>query len=470
MGLLRRLWRWLADRLGLDRVADVLARHSVPAETTTGKKAWMYVFGSATLVAFLLQVVTGIGLATRYVPAPRHAYESVRFITEQVSYGALLRGMHFFGASAMVILAVVHMARVFLTGSYKFPREFNWLTGVVLLLLTLAMAFTGQLLRWDANGVWGVVVASHYAGRVPWIGEALKEFILAGATIGGGTLTRFYVFHVILMPLLIFAGIGIHVYLVLRHGVSEPPREGRPVDPKTYRARYRAAVERNGRPYFPYVTWREALFATAVIGAVVALALGVGPKGPGEPPDPTRIPTEPKPDWFLLWYYGLLSVKPAGMETFVMVYLPLIVIGILLLLPLVFNRGERSLRRRPWAVVVVGISAAALGVLTELGARAPWVMELELPAAEAQAVAPVASPVAYGAQLFRERGCQYCHAAEGRGGKYGPALTGVMRRLPRSIVTTRIVQGFGDMPAYREILTREELTAILAYLHSLEEE
>lgn len=470
MRILSRLGRWFVDRLGLEKVVEVVARHPVPAETTSRKKGWMYVFGTATIIAFLLQVVTGIALATRYIPSPAHAYDSLRLITEQVWFGSFLRGMHFFGASAMVILVAVHMARVFLTGSYKFPREFNWLTGVALLLLTIAMAFTGQLLRWDANGVWGVFVASHYAGRVPLIGEELKQFILAGSTVGGPTLSRFYVFHVILMPLLIFAIIGIHVYLVLHHGISEPPKAGRPVDPKTYRQWYRSLLERDGRPYFPNATWGEALFGTLVIAAVMLLAWSVGPKGPGEPAAPTIIPTEPKPDWFLLWYYGLISIKPARLETFVMVYLPLILVGLLVLLPLVFNRGERSIRRRPWAVLVVGLFVTAFGVLTELGRRAPWVMDFETEPLRAQEVGTAVGPVWQGAQLFHERGCQYCHAVAGKGGEYGPALTDVMRRLPPEVVTTRIVQGFGDMPGYRGTLTREELNAILAFLHSLEGE
>jgi ubiquinol-cytochrome c reductase cytochrome b subunit len=406
----------------------------------------------------------------KYIPSPGHAWESLQFINTQVLWGGFVRGLHFFGASAMVLLVFVHMSRVVITGSYKFPREVNWITGVVLLFLTLAMAFTGQLLRWDADGVWGVFVAAHYAARVPLIGEALKQFMLGGATVGGATLSRFYAFHVILMPLAMFAVIGLHMYLVLHHGISEPPEPGRPVDPKSYRRWYQAHLTRQGRPYFPDAVWKEAVAALLVVVTVVALAWALGPKGPGERADPTMIPSEPKPDWFLLWYYGLLSIKPPRIETFTMVYLPAIAVLILILLPLLSGRGERSPSRRPWSIAVLVFLVTAFGVLTELGGRAPWVMDFGTEPLPAHAVGFEAGPVWQGAALFHERGCQYCHVALGEGGDYGPALTDVMRRLPPEVVTTRIVQGFGNMPAYRDILTREELAAILAFLHSLSDE
>ncbi|MEX2571800.1 MAG: cytochrome b N-terminal domain-containing protein [Gemmatimonadota bacterium] len=469
MGIAKRTGSWLVDRVGLDRIYAVLAKHKVPAGATDRKKGWMYVFGAATLVAFLLQVVTGIVLATYYVPAPAEAYDSLIFINERVRFGAVIRGLHFFGASAMVVLVTVHMLQVFLSAAYKFPREVNWLSGVALLLLTMAMAFTGQLLRWDANGVWGVFVASHYAGRVPGIGEALKEFILSGQTVGGATLSRFFGLHVILMPLMIFGIVGLHLYLVFRNGISEPPEPGRKVEPSSYRSWYRSLLERSGRPYFPDAVWREAVAGAVVVGAVVVLAITLGPRGPGAPPDPTFIPAEPKPDWFLLWYYGLIAIKPPELETFVMVYLPLIGIAMLLLLPLLFGKGERSPSRRPWAVVGAVLIVTLFAVLTELGARSPWVMDFETEPLGAAEIGPASAQVIDGAQLFHERGCQYCHTVAGRGGQYGPSLDRVMGRLPPSIVTTRIVQGYGNMPGYRATLTREELSTILIFLHHLEE-
>jgi ubiquinol-cytochrome c reductase cytochrome b subunit len=467
MRMLREIGAWFTHRLGLGAVRDLLIRHPVPPGTASRRTGWMFVFGTATLVAFLLQVATGIPLATRYIPSPAHAYDSIRFITEHVRFGSLLRAMHYFGAAAMVVLALVHMARVFLTGSYKFPREMNWITGVALLVLTLAMAFTGQLLRWDANGVWGVYVASHYVGRVPLIGETLKELMLGGNTVGGATLSRFYAFHVILVPLLVFGMIGVHLYLVLRHGISEPPKAGRRVRPEIYRRSYPALLRRSRHRYFPDVAWREAVFATVVVLSVLALAAALGPKAAGEMPDPAAIPAEPKPDWFLIWYYGLLAFKPAKLETLVMVYLPILVVVGLIALPVIFGRGERSPLRRPWSVLALALTVTALGVLTQLGIRAPWVMEFDAgePPANAWAAAP--EQVRRGAALFHDRGCIFCHAVEGVGGDYGPALDDVMRRLPPEIVTVRIVEGIGNMPAYRATLPTSELEAILMYLQAL---
>jgi ubiquinol-cytochrome c reductase cytochrome b subunit len=158
-----RLWCWLDERTGIGGMLGHFLRHPVPPGTTTGKWSFMYVLGFATLFAFLLQLATGAALATKYIPSTAHAYESVAYITGEVALGRMLRGMHYFGASAMVLFAALHMARVFLTASYKYPRELSWVSGVLLFGLTMAMALTGQLLRWNEDGVWAVVVAAYSA-------------------------------------------------------------------------------------------------------------------------------------------------------------------------------------------------------------------------------------------------------------------------------------------------------------------
>ena len=243
MRFLKRVWIWFDDVTGISAAMMPLLEHPVPKAR---KSAWLYVLGSATLVAFLIQIVTGIALASGYVASAGQAYDTLKFISG-TDFGRIVRGIHAFGASAMIILIGLHAIRVYVMAAYKYPRQMNWLTGAALLMLTLLMAFTGQLLRWDQTGFWSVMIAAAQAGKTPIIGNWLGHFILAGDTVGGATLSRFFAAHVFFIPALIFLFVGFHLYLVLHNGISEPPEAGRPVDPKTYRAWYRAIAGSRGR-------------------------------------------------------------------------------------------------------------------------------------------------------------------------------------------------------------------------------
>ena len=196
MRILKQIWRWFDDLTGFSQSLGPIMSHPVPQARRT---RWFYVFGSATLIAFLVQVVTGIALSSAYVTGSGQAYDSLRFITSS-PIGRIIRGIHYFGASAMIILIGLHTIRVYLMGAYKYPRQMNWLTGAGLLLFTLLMAFTGQLLRWDQMGFWTAVVAAEQAGRAPLIGNWLGHFLLAGNTVGGATLSRFFAAHVFFIP------------------------------------------------------------------------------------------------------------------------------------------------------------------------------------------------------------------------------------------------------------------------------
>jgi len=467
MRIFRPIGRWLYDRLQLSAVVDLLTKHKVPPGAESGRSAWMYVFGFSVLVSFLVQIATGAALLSKYIPSPQSAHESLEYLTG-TSLGAFVRAAHYYGASAMILLAFLHMGRVFLTGSYKFPREMSWMSGVVLLVVVMAMAFTGQLLRWDENGIWTVVVASKFVGRTPLIGRELSELVLAGQTIGGTTLSRFFSLHVFIFPALILAGVGLHLFLVYRNGVSEPPEAGRPVDPRTYRAWYAELTEKHGRPYFPWGLWREFVFAAGVVGLIVVLALVVGPKGPGAPPDPTELATDPRPDWYLRWYYALIFIKPRGLEEVVMVYAPILVLLAMIGLPLVASRGERSPARRPWAVLLVGSVVIGFVSLLVLGYRAPWVPRVDTQPLPPSLVGATEGPVHLGAALFHAKGCQYCHQVLGRGGIYGPDLTNLAKRISPEEITVRTLIGVRDMPAYRDKLTAEEMSDIVAFLTAID--
>ena len=200
--------------------------------------SWWYVFGSATLVVFILQVVTGICLATVYTPAADRAWDSLIYLNYQQPLGWYLRALHGWGLNFMVALMFIHLAQVFLFGAYKFPRELTWVAGCVLLLATLGMAFTGQVLRFDQNAYWGLGIGASIAGRFPIVGFEIVRLLLGGPIIAGETLSRFFALHVFVIPAMLLAFVGLHLFLVLRLGINEWPMPGRIVRRDTYLQQY----------------------------------------------------------------------------------------------------------------------------------------------------------------------------------------------------------------------------------------
>jgi quinol-cytochrome oxidoreductase complex cytochrome b subunit len=209
---------WLEERSGLIGALKWFLFRNVPGDIN-----WMQTLGFATLTAFLSQTVTGVILAMYYKPDPNSAYQSIQHITNDLTLGWLVRGMHKWGASVFIILLFFHMARVFLFGAYKYPRELNWIVGVLLLVFGMLEGFTGYLLPWDQTAYWATVVGINLNGTAPFLGPFLADFLRGGAEIGGDTLARFYSLHMLLIPGLIFALIGLHLYLVTRLGVTSPP-------------------------------------------------------------------------------------------------------------------------------------------------------------------------------------------------------------------------------------------------------
>jgi ubiquinol-cytochrome c reductase cytochrome b subunit len=451
--------RWLNDRSGISEMLKPLMNHPVPPGSR-----WAYVFGSATLFCFILQVATGIGLALLYQPSSDKAFQSLQYITYQATMGKTLRGVHYYGATGMIIMMGIHMLRVYLTAAYKYPREMNWISGVVLLILTISMGFTGQLLRWDDNGVWSAVVAAEQLSRIPLIGKFIAQLLLGGDTLGGQSLSRFFAYHVFLFPSMLFLFIGFHLWLVIRNGISEPAKAGRLVDPRTYRQWYKNHLRNQGVSFWPYAAWRDAVFSAAVIIAIVALAVLIGPPLLSKQPDPSMVNTEPKPDWYLLWIYALFALMPHAIESYVMFIGPLVVFFLLFALPFLSNKGERSPIKRPWAIV--GSAAVVVSVVALLiaGNKANWSASFTAKPPPASIVTASDTMAAAGLVLFQQKACLYCHKIDEYGGNVGPDLTHVGNRLKEQDMIIRISNGAKNMPAYGSSLTNEELQKLLAFL------
>jgi ubiquinol-cytochrome c reductase cytochrome b subunit len=457
-----RLGAWLEERFEFEDSVLAVLRHPVP-RALERKVGWWYVFGSATLAVFVMQVATGVGLAMTYVPAPNSAYDSLQFISHDATFGSLLRGMHYFGAGAMVVLVLVHMTQVYLFGAFKYPREANWLSGSLLLLATLAMAFTGQLLRWDQDAFWSIVVAAGQAAQAPLVGHWLASLVVAGANVGGATLTRFYATHVFLIPAAIFGLIAIHLYLVIKRGISEPPVAGQAVERRTYRARYEKLLSR-GIPFWPDAAWRDVVVSAVIVAGVVALAALFGAPDLGKPPDPTIVVADPRPDWYFIGYFALLALIPPATEALVIVGLPTLAFVFLFLVPILWPDGERHWSRRPVAIAAVGLPFIAYAALTIAGLQSPWVPVLEgatLPTAVTQ---ELSGPARTGADLFVSNSCIACHSIEGSGGRRGPDLSHAGARLSRDLITARIAAGGSGMPAFAGSLTPTELDDLVTFL------
>jgi quinol-cytochrome oxidoreductase complex cytochrome b subunit len=209
---------WVDQRTGATGVITGMLYRKVPKGTN-----WFYTLGSATLFAFTIQAITGVFLAMYYVPSATEAYDSVTHLTNDVFLGEFVRGLHKWGASVMIILIFLHMARTFFFGAYKYPRELNWVIGVVLLILTLVMGLTGYLLPFDNRSFWATIVANNITASGPILGPYLADFLRAGPEFGATTLPRFYALHMLLVPGAIIALIGAHLYLVVKLGTTAPP-------------------------------------------------------------------------------------------------------------------------------------------------------------------------------------------------------------------------------------------------------
>ena len=463
------LFAWLDQRLNLTAARHALLDREVPDRLT-----WWHTLGSATLTVFIVQAITGTALATYYSPSPEHAYESIRYLTFEVASGALLRGIHHWAASAMVILIVAHMIRVFTAGAYKYPREVNWVLGVVLFGFVMAFSFTGYLLPWDQKAYWATAVGTNMAGTTPLIGGALVALLRGGAELGAATLARFYAFHVLWLPLLIGALIALHLVMVVRQGIAArsrdlepgaPPRTDSPDYPAFYERAYEGS-KTHGVRFWPDIVGKDAIVSAAVVIVIVLLAAFAG--APLDAPaDPTDTSYVPRPEWYFLPVYQLLKLVPGAAESLVAVGLPAALFLVMLALPFFDKGSKRNLMRRPLALASLAIVLAASGLLIGAAGRAP-------DTAVDPAELALNSTERAGRVLFRAQQCGNCHTIGDEGVAVGPDLTTIGLRhsagwLHSFIESPGRFRPGTAMPAFGPpTLTHQEIEELAHYLASLQ--
>ena len=415
---------WIDERIDLKTLRAQLIDRRVPWGLT-----WWHTLGSATLTVFFVQVVTGVVMAMYYAPSPDHAYDSIRYIEHSVLSGSLLRGIHHWGASAMVVLVLAHMIRVFSLGSYKYPREMSWLLGVGLLFVVLGFSFTGYLLPWDQKAYWATQVGTNIAGSAPLIGGIMVKLLRGGAQLGAGTLTRFFSLHVLLLPLLLILFALLHISLVIRQGMAPRPlalEDGAPARtsdheyPAYYHDRYAKTKAADTR-FWPDMIAKDVVVATVVILGLFLMAhfVGAGLEPPADPSDTSYVPL---PEWYFLPFFQLLKLVPGKFEAAVTVGVPALIVFVLVLLPFFDRRSQRSLFHRPVAAVILVGTLLGSGLLLWGALRADR-ENVRLAAAIGQ---PLTSLERAGRALVKSQNCSACHVI----GYQKPDSSGDVNRAP----------------------------------------
>ena len=345
----RRIRQWFDERFDVEKLKEPVNKQlKKPLPKSIG---WFHTLGSMSLFFFVSQSVTGILLLVYYRPTVHDAFESVKFITTTAYMGWLYRQIHAWGANLMIIVVALHMLRTFFTGAYKKPRELTWVLGALLFIITLIFGFTGYLLPWNQLAYWATTVGTEVAGAIPFIGEFIEIFLRGGASVGGETISRFFVVHVIILPWAIFFIILIHLFLVRYQGIATMDRVGeeKPVDAK------------EGIPFFPDHMLKEGIIFFILLGVLVTLSVLI-PFELGEKADPLKTPYAIKPEWYFLPMYHVLKFFPKLTGIFVVSLMPIFMI----VWPFLDRGKERRPSKRPLAVtigVLVILSMIIFGVL-----------------------------------------------------------------------------------------------------------
>jgi ubiquinol-cytochrome c reductase cytochrome b subunit len=452
---------WWDERLGLTPLTRKLLRRHVPSGLN-----WWYSLGAATLFVLTLQFVTGVLLALNYGATPTDAYDSVQYVTNEVPFGWFIRGLHHWGASAMIALVVVHMASAFVLGAHRAPREATWLAGVVLLLVSLAFGFTGYLLPWDQKAYWATTVGTNMAGTVPLVGSALLSLARGGAELGGATLTRFYTLHVMILPAAVMIFVAIHIALVVYHGVSVPPGAWSRTT-GAYQERY-AAAKAKGPRFWPEVISEDLLLSLVVFLVLIGLTLFVAVPMEDRA-DPTDTAYIPRPEWYFLSLFQLLKLFPGSLEWVGAAVVPGAIVLLLLLAPFLSRGAERRAVKRPLGMATLGVLGVGATVLTV------WSVVTTPPATVVEHGAVLSSLQLRGKQLIGQEGCNSCHVINGEGGAVGPSLDGIRSRVTAADIHTFMERPLAFNPAASmkpliPRLSHEDVEAISQYLLTLDKQ
>lgn len=439
---------WLEHRTGIQTVVRNFLYEEIPASS-----GWHQIIGSMAVFFFMLQVVTGILLAFNYAPTPGEAYNSVKYIVTELTGGRMIRGLHHWGASMMIVIVVAHMVQVFLYGAYKKPREATWMVGVVLLLITLGFGLTGYLLPWDNRAYWGTVVTTQIAGQAPIAGPYLTRLLGGEGSIGVVTFARFYALHVVVLPPLTILLIGIHIYLVRKHGVAPAPGDTLP--PKRF---------------FPEQVFKDTVgvFCGFIILFVLALVAKVPLERLADPTDTAYIP---RPEWYFLFLFQTLKFFEGPLEVVGSTVLPGLAVLTLFLVPFIDRGPMIRVTKRTFAFTFVTLGALAwAGLTTAAIVTTPPSTEIADVTSETNQIAAwqQLSPEALaGIGYFRQENCKSCHPPGGRRG-IGPDLTHISAQhrnaawmIPHFKNPAAIVPGT-SMPPLQ--LTNAQLNSLSAFM------
>lgn len=471
------IYKWFDERMGLRQLAHFALDEPIP-----GGPRFAYIFGSALLAVFLLQVLSGIALMLYYVPSVDHAHTSVAYIMKVITAGSFIRGLHVYGASAMVILLVLHLAQTFLYGSYKGRRELQWLSGCILLVLVLGMGFTGYLLPWDQKAYFATKVGTNVPSEIPVVGNAIKHLMLGGSTLGALTLSRFFVIHVIVLPALIVLFVGSHLWLLRKRGSAGPIRE----DP------FVSALSTgplHAGNFYPGQLMRDLVGAIVVI-IVIGLFAHFVPADLGLRANPADTQFLPRPDWYFRFLFQWLKYWPGATVAIGLGLIPAVVTVLFFGLPFFDRRPERRPWRRPVSVAIFVVILGGIAGLTYLSYRddshdsaiaaqmdiqrqktAMFMRSAFQPDGAASAAPAPPAVLAEGQEFVQSHECFTCHGRGGVGTRIAPPLTGIAQKYSTEDLTYLLrhpTQKMKDIGMAGHLnFNDQQLAAVIAYIQTL---